>query len=147
MKLPVESKKGQSYNMTNTLKLESIRRHYRAFPPRPMLVDYFDSKTKDLYFITDGEYIKIGVAINVKNRLDNMQVGNVRKLTLLAVCEYGEELEAIYHQKFKEEHIRGEWFRLSDKIWEEIEFINNKHEELYKIFSDDEETIKQYFTS
>lgn len=72
-----------------------------------------------VYFIQEGKgnhgYIKIGVSNNVNKRLDSLQTGNPRKLTLMASikCDTPNNayrLEKKLHKKFKSQCIRGEWF-------------------------------------
>jgi len=72
-----------------------------------------------VYFIQEGKgsygYIKIGKSNNVDKRLDSLQTGNPRKLTLMASikCKTPNDalrLEKKLHIKFKKENIRGEWF-------------------------------------
>ena len=73
-----------------------------------------------VYFIKSGNYdqspIKIGVTGDVPKRLSDLQVGNPEELTVLAAIKVlGEDhaywIERNLHKFFKEDHIRGEWFR------------------------------------
>lgn len=72
-----------------------------------------------VYFIQDGKgkggYIKIGKAKNIKNRLESLQIGNPRKLTLMAAircktCKEALKIEKELHHRFRKHHIRGEWY-------------------------------------
>ena len=72
-----------------------------------------------VYFIQEGRgnhgHIKIGVSNNVNNRLDSLQTGNPRKLTLMASIKCRSindayRLEKKLHKKFKPHRVRGEWF-------------------------------------
>lgn len=74
-----------------------------------------------IYFITDGEYCKIGFAHNARKRIKDLQIGSARKLTLLATVPGGPDVEAIYHNTFKDLRVRGEWFRMAPEL---ISFIN-----------------------
>jgi predicted GIY-YIG superfamily endonuclease len=72
----------------------------------------------NVYFIRAGEHgaIKIGVAKNVKARLDQLQTGNHQDLQIIHVIEAKGEahafnLEAELHNIYKHENIRGEWFK------------------------------------
>lgn len=75
-----------------------------------------------VYFITDGEYIKIGMAASLPNRVKQLQVGNARKLKVLYIIPANNQKEALgiekmFHNYFKELNVSGEWFKLSeDKI-------------------------------
>jgi hypothetical protein len=59
--------------------------------------------------------VKIGMSSNVTNRIETMQVGNSRRLVLIATMgPFGEIkancFEKQLHRRFKGHHIRGEWF-------------------------------------
>lgn len=63
----------------------------------------------------DAPMVKIGVAINPKSRLDQLQTGNPRKLILHR--QYGcptksmaHDLERISHEKLSSFRLKGEWF-------------------------------------
>jgi len=64
----------------------------------------------------DGRYgaVKIGTGWNPALRLRTFQVGNPRRLRLVAVLADPEHVwEQRLHTVFNKEHIRGEWFRAS----------------------------------
>ena len=72
-----------------------------------------------IYFVQDGEYIKIGhCACNnfgegrsgIEARLGSLQTGNPRPLRILATMEGDIPFERMLHNKFKDWHIQGEWF-------------------------------------
>lgn len=70
-----------------------------------------------VYWISDGEYQKIGKACSVNGRMREMQTGQARELSVLGVipCKserYASHLENYFHHSFKSYHIRGEWFRI-----------------------------------
>ena len=71
-----------------------------------------------VYFISDGDSTKIGQAKNVFERLSQLQTGNPRRLIIIAVyasCKSNiNEDEAMFHEWYKDKHIRGEWFYLTD---------------------------------
>ena len=78
-----------------------------------------------VYFIQDGRGnggpIKIGKAKDVEKRLSILQIGNPRKLTLLAAikcksCGDAIRLEKELHKKFSNYQLRGEWFRGSIEL-------------------------------
>lgn len=79
-----------------------------------------------VYFQTDGEFVKIGrtTRSESKRRREN-QTGNPRPLTTLAVIHGASEKKL--HERFKGDHIRGEWHRMSDdimafvKAWQTVE--------------------------
>ena len=70
-----------------------------------------------VYFVQAGSRgaIKIGIARNIKKRMDTMQTGNPFKLNLLAAIPCENRLQAQYiesslHRFFAKQKVRGEWF-------------------------------------
>lgn len=76
-----------------------------------------------VYFITDGEAIKIGYSTEPKSRLATLQVGSPRQLRILASVPGTEEIEQALHRKFVHLRVpdRREWFR--DQRYEIINMI------------------------
>lgn len=66
-----------------------------------------------IYFITDGEYTKIGYTYSLIVRLRELQVANARFLTVHSYyfTQYPQEEEKRIHQTYRERHVQGEWFR------------------------------------
>lgn len=62
------------------------------------------------YFIYDGNYVKIGKAINPLNRLSTLQCGNPNQLKLIHMIDG--DSEKYFHNYFKDKKIIGEWFDL-----------------------------------
>lgn len=74
-----------------------------------------------IYFIKQGDFVKIGVSRDIDNRIKALQTGSPDELELLA-DEYGDEItERWLHELFSNQWHRGEWFRLDDEI---INYIN-----------------------
>lgn len=72
-----------------------------------------------VYFIGSKEhdYVKIGHTVNnPKGRLVKLSVDCPLIMTLLYSMNGTQILEKKLHSMFKEQHIRGEWFRLSGPI-------------------------------
>lgn len=98
-----------------------------------------------IYFVSDGEYVKIGFTddVDVDRRLAALQIGNARKLTLLGVIEGGRESETVLHRVFDGIRIRGEWFRITLLDEEEtdaekeidISSLSGKASEIYNVLS------------
>lgn len=65
-----------------------------------------------VYFISDGEFCKIGVTMNIKERIKSLQTGSSRKLKLLTTFkgENSYELEKFLHHLFYNKHVTGEWY-------------------------------------
>ena len=74
-----------------------------------------------IYFIQSGSNgaIKIGYTKNMdslQKRIPHLQNGNPQELNLLYTCEGKKEDEARYHQKFKKDKLKGEWFKPSQEL-------------------------------
>lgn len=81
---------------------------YLRDQPRPPKSNPY---TPHVYFISDGEAIKIGKAINPPKRLKNLQIGNPRELKMLGYFRTSHYSEGNIHRHFEAFWIRGEWFR------------------------------------
>ena len=85
-----------------------------------------------VYFISDGEYTKIGVAQNMNKRLSCLQVGNPKKLKIVSFIPCSTEYIARKIEKYMHESLSccrtiGEWFKLpgSDFLFENLPFVVN----------------------
>ena len=69
-----------------------------------------------VYFITDGEFVKIGVADNVEKRLKELQTGNPKELTVVrsVYCENPYYAEKLFHDLFRYKRVNGEWFKIDN---------------------------------
>lgn len=78
-----------------------------------------ESAGEKVYFQSDGEYVKIGRTIRseARRRKEN-QTGNPRTLTTLIVIPNG--CEKKIQARFKADHVRGEWYRMSPDLNEFI---------------------------
>ena len=81
--------------------------------------------------------VKIGVAVDVDARREELQIGNSRKLIVVIrlgpmTKEVAFELEASMHRRFKPQHIRGEWFQGHIVKWltEKPPAYRQQHQEL-----------------
>lgn len=75
-----------------------------------------------IYFIYDGDYIKIGYTTNIKQRLKNIATANPRKLELVKIIDGDNQLEYIIQEYFSNYHLSGEWFRYEGELYN---YINN----------------------
>jgi len=83
-----------------------------------------------VYFITDGEFIKIGKSENPIDRMKKMQTGNARELKMLATYQcYDEDLEGYIHKRFATYRFRGEWFFPSKELFAFMNFSIESHED------------------
>lgn len=93
-----------------------------------------------VYLISDGEYIKIGVAKNVEARLKDLQVANAKELQLICSFPLKNEkeafkLEKFLHSEYEAYHIRGEWFNI-------LNYINVQEFKLYSFNAENIEKAK-----
>lgn len=79
-----------------------------------------------VYLITDGEYVKIGVAKNINNRINKLQEGNARRLKIIAYQKFQNayRIENALHQQYREYRMVGEWFDIL-KIVRKTKSIEN----------------------
>lgn len=80
------------------------------------LTDYYSPKCF-VYFISDGEYTKIGIAKNMTKRLSALQIGNPKKLKIISFVpcssEFGaRKIETFMHERLNCCRTIGEWFKL-----------------------------------
>lgn len=73
------------------------------------------SKPRYVYLITDGRFIKIGVSKDVETRLNLLQVGNPKELSIIADYEVEKpaKLEKIIHEHYRDKRTNSEWFKLT----------------------------------
>jgi hypothetical protein len=69
----------------------------------------------NLYAILCGNFVKFGVAANVKSRLGNLRTSNPYPLELLASIPCSSGLEWLVHEYLREDVERGEWFKKSPR--------------------------------
>lgn len=71
-----------------------------------------ERQTGFVYVIQAGDFIKIGVARDVRRRLALLQVGCPFNIELIAAipCDEPYKAEAFLHDRLKPYHTRGEWF-------------------------------------
>ncbi len=78
------------------------------------------SRSQLVYFIQNGDAVKIGTSQNPRKRMADMAVGNHADLKLLGTLSGGPKREKTLHDKFRKYHIRGEWFMLVPEITDYI---------------------------
>ena len=105
-----------------------------------------DSPKSFVYLITDGNYVKIGVADNVKSRLNGIQTGNPNECYVISIIPCRDSkaaysLEKKLHWEYRFRKKRGEWFDLLSYI--NIEMFQKyfspedivEHKDIYEINS------------
>ena len=81
----------------------------------------FETKEEDfwrfVYVMKCGDFFKIGIAIELDNRLNQVQTGNPYIVSLVFALKHkqAEEIEKKLHCIFNNKRERREWFKLDDK--------------------------------
>jgi hypothetical protein len=105
----------EAFNEESYIKGEKKR-------PRPPVRWNRPETVRSVYFVEDGDAIKIGIGLLPEVRVNSLQVGNPRMLTLLGHfkprCAAADERDL--HNRFKAHWIRGEWFRDNPELRELI---------------------------
>lgn len=75
-----------------------------------------------VYLIQCGDYVKIGMARDVKKRLSSLQTGSPSPMYLLGHFDSrnDRQTEGLLHAKFREKRVSGEWFNLGEDDIEQI---------------------------
>lgn len=71
-----------------------------------------------VYFISDGTAVKIGVSRSyATTRICTLQMGNPRQLQMVSAIPANdpEGLESSIHRYLDENHIRGEWYSMTEE--------------------------------
>lgn len=81
----------------------------------------WDNPKNYVYFISDGEFVKIGVAKNPEKRLNDLQTANARKLSILCKIPTKSDkdaymLEGRLHFEYSAFAKNGEWFNILNHI-------------------------------
>jgi hypothetical protein len=86
--------------------------------PTEFMVPHPNSEKTDgwIYFIRAGDFVKIGFAREVTNRLPRLQTGSPVKLELLMAIQGKASLEKDFHRKFAKLRAHGEWFKLEGAL-------------------------------
>ena len=76
--------------------------------------DNLPSRHGFIYIIGVHDFVKVGIAYNVKVRITNLQVGCPYELKLLAswATENARRDERRMHALWKKHEVRGEWFKV-----------------------------------
>lgn len=83
------------------------------------------------YQVGSEAICKLGFTSNIKRRVNELQVGNHSKLSIMGtnLIKEANKFERFVHRAFKEQRIRGEWYKLN-------------HEEIYLLY-DNMDNAKQ----
>lgn len=105
---------------------------YSIYTPKFILSEYGGKIRKYrgtvgcyVYFVSDQQFVKIGVAENPKDRLGGIQTGNPRECSLLYLIPLDSKssalsLESFLHEAYARYRMQGEWFDLIGYINHEL---------------------------
>jgi hypothetical protein len=129
------------FERENTLERERIawaakvkemeQRAFVAPKPPEKVVEYNAEaerrRNRFVYLIGCNDYVKIGIATNVKKRFSSLQTASPTPLKLLKSwqCNDASTQEFRLHQKYKSFRQKGEWFRLSDPVLNDLLAIDD----------------------
>lgn len=107
--------------------VEELVRQYRS-EHRNLLQAVRRRKTSGVYFIGNGEAIKIGVSEDIGSRFQHLQTASHLPLRLLAVVPgASREVEQGLHREFQHLRLGGEWFRPGEEILERVAQLRAKN--------------------
>lgn len=119
----------------NRIEIEkNIGFHKNIYLPGKGFVDYTMYKIEEnhkgyVYLIKSNNYFKIGKTKNIKQRISSLQTSSATHIELIHTIKTSNyhKIEKELHKKFENQHIKGEWFNLSE---EDIEYIKNYNGEI-----------------
>lgn len=76
-----------------------------------------------IYFVRAGSRVKIGFTDNLPQRLVQLQTANADPLILEVAIDGDRNLEAQFHEQFKDYRLNGEWFSWQGALRMVIETI------------------------
>lgn len=79
-----------------------------------------------VYFLSAGDYIKIGYSETIHQRINQLQTGCPFKLELVSVMPGTMKTEKMLHNKFNKHRYNNEWFEFCLEIREFIESMKAK---------------------
>jgi hypothetical protein len=86
--------------------------------------------TPGVYFVSDGELVKIGISGNIESRFRQLRTANGREILLLAIkpethpeIATRKRLETILHGRFGCLQETGEWFRPGRDLLDYVESL------------------------
>ena len=83
-----------------------------------------------IYFIqSESGPIKIGYSRSATQKLANLQICNLERLTLLGTVSGGRDKEADLHERFADLALGGEWFKANKDL---LDYIKYSKEDLYE---------------
>lgn len=71
-----------------------------------------------IYFVTDMEFIKIGITKKLASRMSSLQTGNPKKLHLIGAATGSKKYEKEQHKMWEGKSANGEWFKIDPRTAE-----------------------------
>lgn len=96
----------------------------RTPPLDAELAEPFRETVSCVYYIRAGDKIKIGKAVDPRQRMRELQTGNGETLILLATEPGGLDVERARHRQFRRLRVRGEWFRAEPALLHHIATVH-----------------------
>ena len=111
----------------NTKSIDTISRNISALS---VIDDYtYVDDVTFVYALRSGNYIKIGVAKTVDQRVKTLQTGNPIKIEIEHLKKTNNVFayidEKILHKKFKKYHVMNEWYRIDKDNKDLIEYFTD----------------------
>ena len=69
-----------------------------------------------VYMLKSNEFVKIGHSNNLCSRLETLKSSNPIQMDIISLFAGGKAEEAMLHDKFKQFHLRNEWFTYVEEI-------------------------------
>ena len=86
----------------------------------------FRQRKQYVYFIRNGNTVKIGHSHSPHKRMADMRTANHAKLEMLAITDGGRMREKVLHKKFAKLRLSGEWFTLAPEITKYISGLKRR---------------------
>lgn len=65
-----------------------------------------------VYFVRSGSAVKIGFTTAIKQRIKALQTGSADPVDVLMIMPGTDGTEKFFHDRFRDNHLGGEWFSL-----------------------------------
>jgi len=111
-------------NRSSDMEIATIKRYGRQYPP-----DFLLSKVKPItgfvYFLSSEFGIKIGCTSKLKERLNvfTVRLPFETKIHSYIECKKYNQLESTLHNLLSHKRINGEWFKLTEDDFVEIDML------------------------
>lgn len=91
----------------------------RAPPPKPRKKPFLANGY--VYFLRAANTVKIGFSINPRERLRSIQTGCPEDARIVKIVEGSMKTEKLFHERFAEYRLGGEWFDLRGRLAKYLE--------------------------